>query len=275
MLWHARLGHPHVKTLQNVMNKLHVNGSPSNKIPFCEACQFGKMQQISFPISDLKTKAPLELIYSDLWGPAPVVSSEGYKYYIVFVDDFSRYMWIYPLKLKEESYAIFTQFHCFVEKELNAKVKCLQTDWGGEFRPFSSYLQQHGIAFRHPCPYLHQQNGRVERKHRAITEFGLALLAHAGMPLCFWWQAFSTAAYLLNRLPSASIGYSSPFQKLFDQEPRYNELRVFGCSCYPYIRPYQKHKLSYHTEKCVFLGYSLAHKGYKCLSSSGRIEYIF
>lgn len=129
--------------------------------------------------------------------------------------------------------------------------------------------------FRHPCPYLHQQNGRIKKKHRAITEFGLSLLAHASMPLRLQWETFSTMTYLLNRLPSVVIENISPFQTLIHQEPNYRDLIVYGSSCYPYIRPYKKHKLSYYTEKCAFLGYSLFHKGYyKCLASSGKLYIV-
>lgn len=88
---------------------------------------------------------------------------------------------------------------------MDSKIKCLQTDWGGEYRSFASYLQKYGIMFRHSCTYLHQQNGRAERKHISITEFGLSLLAHAGMPLKYWWAAFSIATYFLNRLPNSAL----------------------------------------------------------------------
>lgn len=69
--WHARLGHPQVKTLKSVMNKVHVTGVFDNN-NFCESCQFGKLSQTSFPKSGSTTINPLELVYSDLWGPAPV-----------------------------------------------------------------------------------------------------------------------------------------------------------------------------------------------------------
>ena len=110
-----------------MLNKVHVNDSIANKT-FCEACQFGKMHQAIFPVSDFQTHCALDLIYSDLWGPAPVCSSEGYRYYMLFVDDYSRYMWIYPLKVKSETLKIFTQFHVFAKKQLGAKLKCLQSD---------------------------------------------------------------------------------------------------------------------------------------------------
>lgn len=131
-LWHARLGHPQAKTLKNVLNKIHVTASFDNN-DVCESCQFGKLSQASFPKSDSATTKPLELVYSDLWGPAPVNSSEGFRYYMLFVDDYSRHMWIYPLKYKSEAFKVFTYFHCFAEKQLDAKLKCLQTDWGVNF----------------------------------------------------------------------------------------------------------------------------------------------
>ncbi|XP_031282138.1 uncharacterized protein LOC116140680 [Pistacia vera] len=125
LLWHARLGHPNVKTLQYVLNKLHVKQSTaSNKSSFCEACQFGKLKQCSFPISSSRASCLLELVYSDLWGPTPVMSREGYRYYVIFVDDFSRYTWIYPLKLKSEAYTVFVQFHNLSHKGYLCLASC-------------------------------------------------------------------------------------------------------------------------------------------------------
>ena len=224
-----------------------------------------------FPPSFTKTTEPLELIHSDLWGPAPTLSKDGYRHYVHFVDDFTRYTWIYPLKAKSEALQVFIQFHIMVERCIGKKLKCLQTDWGGEYRSFLPYMQQKGIQFRHPCPHTHPQNGKAERKHRHIVEVGLCLLAQAHMSLDFWWEAFSSAVFLINRLPSVVLQFDSPFKCLFNQVPDYTFLKVFGCACYPYLRPYHTQKLDFHTSKCVFIGYSTEHKGYKCLHSSGRI----
>ena len=120
-------------------------------------------------------------------------------------------------------------------------------------------------------PYTHQQQGKAERKHRSIVEIGLTLLAQAAIDLKFWWEAFLLAACLLNRLPTPVLKDLSPFECLFGYKPDYHFLKVFGCSCFPYLRPYNKHKLAFKTSKCVFLGYSPFHKGYKCLHPSGRI----
>ena len=92
------------------------------------------------------------------------------------------------------------------------------------------------------------------------------------MPLKFLDEAFTTAVYLINRLPSRVIGNTTPLERLFHQKPDYNSLKIFGCACYPNLRPYNRHKLEFRSTQCVFLGYSNLHKGYKCLEvTTGRI----
>ncbi|MDV3143313.1 MAG: DDE-type integrase/transposase/recombinase [Sweet potato little leaf phytoplasma] len=140
------------------------------------------------------------------------MSRDGYKYYISFVDDFTRLTHIFPLKAKSDAFKTFCQYKILVENRFEKKIKILQTDWGGEFRSFTSFLQANGIEFRHPCPHTSQQNGVVERKHRHIVEMGLTLLAHASMPLAYWWDAFSSAVYIINRLPTPTLGDISPWE---------------------------------------------------------------
>lgn len=122
------------------------------------------------------------------------------------------------------------------------------------------------------CPHAHQQNGSAERKHRHIVEVGLALFAEASMPLKYWDQAFLAALYLINRLPSKVIQNMIPLEHLLGRQVDYNSLRVFGCACWPNLRPYNSHKLQFRSKRCVNHGFSNLHKGYKCLDvSTGRI----
>ena len=72
-------------------------------------------------------------------------------------------------------------------------------------------------------------------------------------------------------MPTPILNNQSPFTKLYGRKPNYHFLRTFGCSCYPFLKPYSKHKFNFHTQKCVMIGYSPIHKGYKCLDSSGKI----
>jgi histone deacetylase 1/2 len=214
----------------------------------------------------------LELVFLDVWGPTSFESSCGYFYFLTCVDACTKYVWIYLLKRKSDVMNNFLLIKTMAEKQFQVPLKSVQTDGGGEFRVLTSYFQQHGILHRITCPYTHHhhQNGTVERRHRHIVELGLAMLDHSKLPLKFWDHAFLTATYLINRLPSSSIDFRTPYA-LLHKNPDYHFLKVFGCSCFPLMRPYNKNKLQPRSEKCVFLGYSSNHKGCKCLSKSGRI----
>lgn len=113
------------------------------------------------------------------------------------------------------------------------------------------------------CPYTPQQNELAERKHRHIIELSLAIMSQAFIPHKYWDEIFSSVVYLINRLPSSTS--SIPFTTLFNKTPDYSFLRVLGCLCFPYTRAYNDHKLQPRALPCVFLGYALSQKGYKCL----------
>jgi len=100
---------------------------------------------------------------------------------------------------------------------------------------------------------------------------GLTLFSQASLPLRFWDQAFLTATHLINLLPSYTTDQKTPFELLNHKEPDYLFLKTFGCACYPQLKPYNTHKFDFKTHKCLFLGYSSHHKGYKCLSPSDKL----
>lgn len=105
-------------------------------------------------------------------------------------------------------------------------------------------------------------------------ETGLVLLSQAFLPLSYWCCAFQTAIFLINKQTSSVLDYNCPYQTLFNEIPNYKMLKTFGCACYPCLKPYNQHKLEFHTQKYVFMGYSFSHKGNKCLSGSGKV-YVF
>ena len=271
-LWHQRLGHPHFKTLRHIILIYRLPTLAHNKNATCNACLSSKSHKLPFAITDHSTSKPLELVHSDLWGPSPVTSHLGHKYYVIFVDDFTRYTWLYPLKLKSDVLDIFTNFHQRVERQFNLKLQNFQSDWGGEFQAVNKYLIACGINHRLSCPHTPAQNVTAERKHRHIVETALSLLKQASMPHRFWDEAVSTAAYLINRMPTPLLKYSSPYKLLFNCDPDYRFLRTFGCMCYPYLQHYAVTKLDSRSERCVFVGYSAFHHGYRCISMvSGRL----
>lgn len=106
-VWHKRLGHPSNRVLQTVMKSCNQNFKINEKPTFCDACQYGKSHLLPFAKSISHALKPLELIHTDIWGPSPINSSSGNRFYIHFIDDFSRYTWIYPLKSKSEALTAF------------------------------------------------------------------------------------------------------------------------------------------------------------------------
>ncbi|KAK9125440.1 hypothetical protein Scep_014286 [Stephania cephalantha] len=268
-IWYLRLGHPSISALQQIMkNHLKMSSTP---VQFCSICPLGKHHALPFNISQSSSSHVLELIHTDVWGPAQVTSHDGFNYYIHFLDDCTRFTWLFPLKNKLDALPTFITFKNMVENQFSTKIKHIQSDWVGEFRSFKPFLDAHGIFFQHSCPHTHEQNGRAERKHKHIIETSLTLLAEANLPYKFWYDACATSVFLINRLPSRILSDISPYQKLFQQPPDYSILKVFGCACYPYKRPYNAHKYQFRSEKRLFLGYSSIHKGYKCLSKTGRM----
>ena len=98
---------------------------------------------------------PLELIYLDVWGPTPVLSTSSARYYISFLDDATKFLWFFPLKLKYDACQTFIYFQVAVEHQFDTKIKALQSDWGGEYRRITKHLQNQGISHRITCPYIH------------------------------------------------------------------------------------------------------------------------
>lgn len=240
-----------------------------------QQCQMAKSHKLSFPASTRNSTSPLALIHCDVW-TSHILSLSGCRFYVLFIDDFSRFSWLYPSSNKSDVFACFIKLKCLFENLFSTKIKQFQSDGGGEFvsKIFQSFFSDHGIFHRVICPYTSQQNGIAERKHWHIVETGLSLLAHSHLPSTYWVEAFSTAIYLINRLPTPTLKFSTPYTLLFNKAPNYSQLRVFGCACYLLLCPYNRHKLEFCSKKCIFLGYSSNQKGYQCLDPSSHRVYI-
>lgn len=185
------------------------------------------------------------------------------------MDAFSKYSWLYPIPLKSDVSRIFLKFQSYVERYFNTKIKAVQSDWGGEYRSLHKTFQDQGIVHRISCPHTHQQNGAIERKHRHIVETSLA-----NVPQHFWDDAFLTACYLINQMPTPTLQNRNPYEVLFKSPPDYTFLKIFGCTCWPNLRPYNANKFQPRSLPCVFLRYSPLHKGYKCLHVPSHRVYI-
>ena len=248
--------------------------SSSSKHLSCTHCLINKIHKLPFSQSSITSSRPLQYVFSDVWS-SPITSVENHKYYLVLVDHYTRYTWLYPLSKKSQVRDVFIAYKALVEKHFQTPLTTLYSDKDGEFIALRSYLTEHGIAHLTTPPgppHTPEHNGLSERKHRHVVETGMTLMSQAGIPKTYWPYAFAAAVYLINRLPTPILSMESPFQKLFHKKPNYNNLKVFGCMCFPWLRPYNTHKLQDKSKPCVFLGYSLTQSAYLCLDvDAGRL----
>ncbi|KAM0024917.1 putative RNA-directed DNA polymerase [Helianthus debilis subsp. tardiflorus] len=179
-VWHARLGHTNFKMMEEMNKKRLVEGLPYLTHPsqICEGCLVAKQPRKSFPSqSTWRATRPLALIHADICGHIDPATIGGKRYYLLFVDDYTRYMWIYLLKTKDEAFTMFKIFKAQVERQSGLKIQVLRTDRGGEFtsNQFNEFCQLKGIKRHLTAPYTPQQNGVVERRNRTIMEMTRSL----------------------------------------------------------------------------------------------------
>jgi hypothetical protein len=204
-----------------------------------------------------------------LW-TSPVVSVSGSKYYLVILDDFTHYLWTFPLKLKSDTFTTLSNFFTYVSTQFSRTVKAIQCDNMREFDNSSTqiFLLLNVTQLQMSCPYTSLQNGKAERIIRSVNNVIHTLLIQASLPGRYWVEGLHTAMYLLNHLPTMAIQTACSHLSLFGSAPSYEHLRVFGCTCYPNTTATVPPKLSLHSTRCVFLGYSADHKGCRCLDLS-------
>jgi hypothetical protein len=157
-----------------------------------------------------------------------------------------------------------------VEKEKGGNIKCLRFDGGGECfsNEFSEYLKEHGIQRKYSCSYSPKQNGVVKRKNRHIAKITRAMLNEKNLPNYFWVEVIATAVYIMNRTPTAAVHGMTHEEKFTGKKPNVSHFRVFGCIAYVHVPDEKRSKLNPKAEKCIFIGYSLKQKGYRCFNPS-------
>ena len=260
--WHHILGHPSYRILSQFPFFKQIKQKEQQP---CISCNIVKSHKLPFSTSSISSKKPLELLYTDVWGPSPTKSINGCVYYLIIVDHFTKYIWLYPLKNKSDVSIIFPAFKSLVEKYFNLPIVSLHSDNGGEFIKLKTFLTTYGISHYTTPPHTPELNAIAERRHRHIVETDKALLHTANLPLSFWSHAFRTAVYLINRLPTPVLQMKSPFQLLHKTEPNPLHLHSFGCLCFPWLRPYTSNKLQPRSHPCIFIGYADTQYVYHCL----------
>lgn len=263
-LWHRRLGHLSHDALLRLAQAT-VIPPPKGVSTLCHACQLGRHTHLPFVNNFTRATAKFELIHCDLW-TSPIPSVSGFKYYLVILDDFSHYVWTFPLRFKSDTFTTLSHFFAFVKTQFSCSIQGIQCDNGREFDNASArqFFLLNGVSLRMSCPHTSPQNGKAECMLRSLNNIVRSLLFQASLPSFFWVEALHTATHLINRHPTKTLQHHTPYFALYGAHPSYTHLRVFGCNCYPNISASTPHKLAPRSVMCVFLGYPPNHKGYRC-----------
>jgi hypothetical protein len=196
----------------------------------------------------------------------------GKRYFTTFIDDCTRFCYIYLLKLKDEALHYFKIYKVEVENHLKRKIKRLLSDRGGEYfsNDFSEFCAEHDIIHERTPPYSPQSNGIAERKNRTLTDLVNAMLDTAGLSKEWWGEAILTACHVLNRVPMKNKEVT-PFEEWEKRRLNLSYLRTWGCLAKVNVPINKKRKLGPKTVDCVFLSYAIHNVGYKFLIINSKV----
>lgn len=114
-MWDQRLGHSNSHSLKSILGSLSISFDNFEIFNYCNSCLCNKSHRLPFSNNTLHSVHPLQLLYSDVWGPSPVTSVDAKLYYVLFVDHYTRYSWLYTVQQQNEVTQIFKDFQSLVE----------------------------------------------------------------------------------------------------------------------------------------------------------------
>lgn len=215
--------------------------------------------------SQWRASEKLQIIHADLCGPVQPSSNSNKKYFLSFIDDFSRKNWVYFLHDKAETFSLFKSFKSLVEKEAGGSIICLRTDRGGEFNSsaFKEFCKTQGIRRQLTVACTPQQNGVAERKNRTIMNMVWSMLTGRRVPKIFWPEATKSCVHVLNRSPTIAVQGKTLEEAWSGVKPSVDYFRVFGCIAHVHTLDQLQVKLDDKSKKCVLLGVSDESKAYR------------
>lgn len=267
LVWHRRLGHINYNSLNKLKNGI-VDGinftNVNNSYPVCEPCCEGKQCRLPFKRGS-RAQAILELVHTDVCGPMENASIGGAKYFVTFIDDFSRKVYVYIIKSKSDVFEKFKIFKSLVENQTGKRIKAIRSDNGTEFfnEAFTNLFNKCGIIHQKTNPYTPEQNGLAERMNRTIVEKAKCMLADAKLAVKFWAEAVNTSVYLINRSISAGLVNKTPEEVWSGNKPNLSNLRIFGSEAMVLVPKQKRTKWNPKSKKLIFVGYSEGSKGFR------------
>lgn len=268
-VWHRRLGHINMNDMNKMKNGAVTGVAYSDKSDIskttCAVCCEGKQSRLPFGNAGTRSSEPLNTIHADVCGPMECTSIGGSRYFLIFVDDFTRMAFIYFLKAKSECFKYFKEFKSLVENQQGKKIKIVRTDNGLEFcsNEFENFLKEAGIVHQKTNVYTPEQNGMSERFNRTIVEKARCMLFDAGLDKKYWAEAANTAVYLRNRSVASGLNNKTPYELWTNKKPDLSHVRIFGSKAMVHIPKEKRLKWDTKSQKHILVGFSENVKGYR------------
>ncbi|GJV26366.1 retrovirus-related pol polyprotein from transposon TNT 1-94 [Tanacetum coccineum] len=273
-LWHFRLSHVNFRSLQRMINLGMLPKCSKDKISKCEICVESKYTSHSHKSIE-KSNEILGLIHTDLCDFKATPSRGEKNYYITFINDCSKFCYVYLINTKDEALNMFKTYKAEVENKLDKKIKNLRSDRGGEYESndFAEFYSTFGIVHQTTAPYSPQQNGVAERKNRTLKNMINSMLITSGAPHSLWGEACLAANTILNKIPHKKSD-KSPYQLRKENQSSYKRMKVWGCLAKVQIPLPKRTKLRQKIVDCVYLGPAKNSVAYRFLVYKSNIEDI-
>ncbi|CAI7904172.1 unnamed protein product, partial [Closterium sp. NIES-54] len=268
LLWHHRLGHPSLPRLRGMASRVLVSGLPRSlpplppgPAPTCVPCVKGRQRAAPHSSEFPPTEAPLQTLHMDVWGPARVRGQGHERYFLLVVDDYSRYTTVFPLRSKDDVPEVLINWIRAARLQLRESfgsdfpVLRLHSDRGGEFSStrLGAFCRAQGIRQTFTLPASPQKNGIAERRIGMVMDVAHTSMIHAAAPHFLWPFAVQYAAHQLNLQPRVSLPETSPTLRWTGKVGDASAFRVWGSRAF--VRDLSADKLNPRAAPCVFLGF--------------------
>jgi hypothetical protein len=201
-LWHRWLGHKSEKGMQDLAHMEFLPELNGITLKPCEHCFAGKQHRVAF-CTRLPHRAEnvLDTVHTDVCSMTEK-SLDGALYFVKFIHDHSRKIFLYVLRNNWQVIDVFKEFHANVERQTGRKLKSVRSDNGGEYQgPFEWYCGKFGIGLEKTPPKIPYLNGLAERMNMTLTKRVTAMFSHAKLPNSFWAKTLNHTIYVLNLSP--------------------------------------------------------------------------
>ncbi|CAI7884918.1 unnamed protein product [Closterium sp. NIES-54] len=268
LLWHHRLGHPSQPCLRGMASRALVSGLPRSlpplppgPAPTCVPCVEGQQRAAPHSSSFPPTEAPVQTLHMDVWGPARVRGQGHERYFLLVVDEYSRYTTVFPLRSKGEVPEVLIDWirgaRCQLSESFGSDLPVLRlhSDRGGEFSSnlLRAFCRSEGIRQTSTLPASPQQNGIAEHRIGMVMDVARTSMIHAAAPHFLWPFAVQYAAHQINLQPRVSLPETTPTLRWTGKVGDASAFCVWGSRAF--VRDTTADKLSSRAVPYVFLGF--------------------